>query len=100
MADNPSAVDEEARQQIANTTARVLAIRDVVARLLAYEAMRQDNLRGFWENFSDSTGARIHHVTGGRPVDGPTMQLQETIQREVDWMVAAARKMLPEAGEE
>jgi hypothetical protein len=80
-------------EQFATFMARVLAMRDVVARLLAYEAERAPDKTEFLREISDATDERIHRVTKAQSVDQETLALQEKIRREIDWLVAAARKM-------
>ena len=86
--------DKDARETIALLMARVLAIRDVVARLVAYEAKRWPDPAKLLQDFSEATEIRIHHVTGGRDISPQTLALQEAIRREVDWIVGAARNSL------
>jgi hypothetical protein len=86
--------DKEVREKYALLTARVLAIRDVVARLLAYEAKRWPDPLKLLEDFSEATDSRIHAVTGDRNLSAGAMALQETIRKETDWIVALARDSL------
>jgi hypothetical protein len=46
-----------------------------------------------YEDFSDATAQHLHEVTAGRPLSPGSIALQEAIQKEVDWIVAVARRM-------
>jgi hypothetical protein len=84
-------MDTETREQLALLTARVLGIRDVVARLLACEAHRTPDPDKLLEHFADATAQRLHEVPDD--TEGG-MQAHEAIQSEVDWIVASAKTML------
>jgi hypothetical protein len=85
--------DKQAPEVIATLTLRVLAMRDVLARLLAYEALRHERSEDLLRDFSEATETRIAHVSSARK---PSMMAEEGIRKEIDWIVAAARKMLPD----
>jgi hypothetical protein len=85
--------DEEAREKVIDLTARVLAIREVVARLVAYESLRWPDPTKILENFSDATAEHIYNISRDRPTNVGMIAFQEKVQKEVDWIVAAARKM-------
>jgi hypothetical protein len=74
-------------------TARVLAIRDVVARLLAYESARWEEPALLFNDISDTTAKRIYDLMGKRNLTPATIALQEFIQKEVDFVVTMAQKM-------
>lgn len=92
-------MDKETREAFEILTVRLLAVRDVVARLLAYEAMRHHDPRGLLQHFSDATDHRIDRSGDGLKIGPETMKVQEAARKELDWMVAAARAMI-EAAEE
>jgi hypothetical protein len=85
--------DEELAKSLHLLLARTLATRDVVARLVAYEAARWPDPTKMYEDFSDATAQHLHEVTAGRPLSPGSIALQEAIQKEVDWIVAVARRM-------
>jgi hypothetical protein len=84
--------DTDARDQLALLSARVLAIRDVVARLVAYEANRWPDPNKLLRDFSEAVDARLHSLPPND--DNSMMTLHETIRREVDWIVEAAQSVL------
>ena len=84
--------DTEARAIIKTLTLRVLAMRDVVARLLAYEARRHGDPAELLRDFSEATESRIAQVSSRKP----SLASEEGIRKEIDWIVAAAQKMLPD----
>jgi hypothetical protein len=86
--------DKEARDQLALLTARVLGIRDVVARLLAYEATRATDPTSLLQSFSEATDQRIHWATDGHEATEPALWLVEAMRKEIDWIVAAALKQI------
>jgi hypothetical protein len=86
--------DKEARKLISELALRVLAMRDVVARLVAYEAQRRDDPDELLRDFAEATETHIADVSRRR--GKPSVIGEEGIRKEVDWIVAAARKMLPD----
>jgi hypothetical protein len=92
-------VDEETRDAIALITVRHLVVREMVARLLAYEALRHDDPEGLLRHFSEGVEHSIYRAEEGTEVGPKTMKAQKAAQDESDWMVAAARKMINRAGE-
>jgi hypothetical protein len=85
-------MEDDVREQLALLTARVLGMRDVVARLLAYEADRSPEPIQLLQHFAEATAERTQDVIAGA-TEG-AMLAQETIQKEVDWIVAAAQQMI------
>lgn len=77
-------------------TVRILAIRDVVGRLVAYEARRQSDPRLFYEEISQATGKQLEIATGAEPDDPTVVEFQEALQREVDSIVAMAQRVAAE----
>jgi hypothetical protein len=88
--------DEEARKKIAELAYRVLAQRDVVARLLAYETARWPNQTQLLEDFSSAPLKRLRTLDKGREPSASAIWGEEIMQREIDWIVAAARMMAAE----
>lgn len=88
--------DDLIRDELASLIARVLGIRDVVSRLVAYEASRHSDHEGLFRHISDATASNIYRTEkkDGRPPSRETMILQEQIQNEVDTIVAEARRIM------
>lgn len=78
---------------LAQLTFRVLAMRDVVVRLLAYEAQRWENPDDLFRDFAENIEGRITRVS--TRAQKPSIQSEEGIRKEIDWILAAARKSLP-----
>lgn len=76
-----------------NQKAQILAIRDVVARLVAYEAYRAPDPEGIYQDVSHASDYRIDRLGAGRDLSQDDLKFQEEWRRTVDWIVAAARKM-------
>ena len=69
--------------------ARVIALRDVVVRLVAYEAWRRDDPEPLFQAISGATERRIHRASAERP---PLPEgMHEEVQKTVDLIVRAAR---------
>ena len=81
--------DEEGRV----LSARILAIRDVIIRLLAYEARRHPDQRRLFDEFSTATEEKLQEATGSEPIDETVILFQEMVQKEVDRIVGAARRI-------
>lgn len=77
--------------QIESLQAQVLAIRDVVARLVAYEASRHENPDDLLRDVSEAGDARIDRDT---PPNESQMRMREIMRAQIDWMVAAARGLI------
>jgi hypothetical protein len=90
-------LDEKTREQFILLTLQTLAVRDVVARLLAYEAARREDPMALLRDFSEATDERIHHEAQGLDLGPKTIEAQEILRKEVDWMVNAARVMIDRA---
>jgi len=90
-------MDEETREAITSLTARHLVVREMVARLLAYEALRHDDQEGLLRSFSEGIEHSIFRAQEGTTPGPKTMKAQEDARIESDWMVAAARKMIDHA---
>lgn len=84
-------MNEVDRQMLQETAAGALVIRDVVARLLAYEAKRHPDRRKFFEDFSVATANRIRIAGEGATTDATTMSFQETLQSAIDDILSSAR---------
>jgi hypothetical protein len=82
------AEDERARTDIVALAARSLALRDIVARLLAYEATRADDPNSMLQDFSDAGNKRVARLPQKH------MQYAELIQKEFDWVVLMAKKQI------
>lgn len=85
-------------EEIALVGARLKAVRDVTAILLAYEATRHENADKLFEDITDSMDDRIHRFSNAATTgqDAFSMKLQEATRKELDWIVGAAKKMLSE----
>ncbi len=90
-------MDEETREQIALLSARQLATRETVARLLAYEALRHDDPKGLLQHFSEAADYSIDKNAAGLPIGPAMMKAQEASRSEMDWMVAAALVIIDRA---
>jgi len=87
-------MDEETREAIAILTARQLVVREVVARLLTYEALRHDNREGFLQHLSQSADHSIDQSAAGLRIGPKTIMAQEAARTESDWLIAAVRKLI------
>ena len=79
-------------------SARVLAIRDVVAQLVAFEALRSPNSKDVYQEIADGTAKSIYaqdvrYRREGREAAPEAVAFQEEIQKQVDWIVEAARRI-------
>jgi hypothetical protein len=81
-------------------TARILAMRDVIIRLLAYEARRHPDQRRLFDEFSSATADKLQEATGTEPIDETVILFQEMVQKEVDRIVGAARRIAAATPEE
>lgn len=86
-------MDDETREQYWELNAKILGIRDVVARLLAYRISESGDPDGLLSHFSDSTQDHLISAQKGKEPNAEVIKLQEQIQAQVDWIVAAARTM-------
>jgi hypothetical protein len=84
-------MDEQYRQMLQETAAGALVMRDVLARLLAYEALRHPDQRKFFEDFSVTTANRIKIAGEGATTDATIMSFQETLQLAIDDLLSSAR---------
>lgn len=78
--------------------ATVLAIRDVAAHLLAFEVLRSPNPRDVYQEIADGTARKVYGFASGFQRQGregtpEAVAFQEEIQRQVDWIVEAARRI-------
>ena len=80
--------DQEIAAKMITIRAQTLAIRDVVARLLTYEALRWGDPADALRDISETTD--IHIATMSRT----DVEFEEVIRKEVDWIVSAARMMV------
>jgi hypothetical protein len=81
--------DEVARRQIAILNRQVLAMRDVVSRLLAYEALRHDDPEELFRELSEAVEEKIASLSTRKRA--ASIDLEEGIRKEIDWFVSAAR---------
>ncbi len=87
------------REEFLKLSVQVQALRDVVARLLAYEVARSPNPAKVCADFSDSADSRIHEMTKRGEPTLPVLAIQELFRDEVDWIVDAARTMAAGGGD-
>lgn len=83
--------DDKARRQIVKLTARSLAMRDIIIRLLAYEAKCATNPEVFFQKFMKGTDTAVDKIPADKeesPGGG------EAVRKEVEKIVSFARKML------
>jgi len=90
-------MDEETREAIALLNARQLVVREAVARLLAYEALRHDDPNGILRDFSEAADRSIDRAATALPIGPKTIKAQEAARTESDWLIAAARTMIDRA---
>lgn len=64
---------------------RLIALRAVVAHLLAYEAARSSDPDSLYRQIAENVEGLIARHSHGRPV----MDLEEGVRKEIDWFVAA-----------
>jgi hypothetical protein len=75
-------------------SARVLAVRDVLVLLLAREAERTREPEACFQEMSAAIDRRVHgNIDHGDLTDG-AIRVQEELQRQVDWMLGAARTIV------
>jgi len=89
-------LDEKAiHAEIATLSAKFLSLRDIVARLVAYEATRAPDPAARLNEFSESATAHIFDTEKrmGEVPDLFAMKMSAVIQEEVDWVVEAARRL-------
>lgn len=77
-------------REIEGFAVQIMAIRAVVAPLLAYEAARYENPDDLFRAISEGIEQMLARHTKGSAV----MDLEEGVRREIDWFVAAARSIL------
>jgi hypothetical protein len=71
---------------------RALALRDVLAHLLAHESKKLADPTIMYEKISNAVGTKAKGATETEPLNDPTaIAFQEMIQREVDEIVGMAR---------
>jgi hypothetical protein len=87
-------MDEETREAIVLLSARQLVVREAVARLLAYEALRHDDPNELLQHVSQAADHSIDRNAVGLPIGPATMKAQEVARAESDWLVSAARKLI------
>ena len=87
--------DKEALGGLAELYVMVLAMRDVMTRLVAYEALRHpDGPEGFFHEISEASDARLDEVRKKLGNDSP-LSMEEGVRRNIDLLVAQARLLLP-----
>jgi hypothetical protein len=84
--------DELSSYDPAVLSARISAIADVLSRLLAYEARRQDHPEAFLSDISRAMETQLQKAVENEPLDRDAMTIQEVMQNEVDELVGIARR--------
>ncbi|MGC9954492.1 MAG: hypothetical protein ABSD21_09465 [Rhizomicrobium sp.] len=84
-------MDIELEDRFAALTAQFQGLREVVDRLLAYEARRSSNPSALLEHFSDATNFRNYELAKRSPQSPRAIAYQEALQAEVDGIVSRAR---------
>jgi hypothetical protein len=82
---------DDLTEALSTLTARVFAIRDVVARLLSYETRRWENPNDMYEELLGAPGARDRDAPSTGSSSSETNIAQ--IFREIEGIVAIARRM-------
>jgi hypothetical protein len=85
--------DHDARERLAILNAQLKGIVDVVARLVAYEAARWPNPNQIYQDFAEATALHTDAMSKRRKLTSGAIAFQEEAQKQVDWIVAAARMM-------
>ena len=83
--------DDEARAQILALTARSMAVRDIVARMLAYEAKRSSDPMALLQNYSDHADGKLERAEKASP---ELIETSETLRAETDWILVEAKALL------
>jgi hypothetical protein len=83
--------DPQLRDHILLLTARTVAMRDILARILAHEAQRSDDPDAVLRHYSEAGDARIEHAEKRSP---STFEISEAIRVQTDWILAAAKVIL------
>jgi hypothetical protein len=89
-------IDHETDERLWALTSQVTGLRDVVARLLAYNALGSTDTDRRLKHFAEATSHQIYQVekASGKQLSADAMLAQEQIQAEVDLIVTQARIML------
>jgi hypothetical protein len=80
--------DPSFEDALSNAMARSLAVREVVAVLMATEASRQDDAQAYVARMADILQTRLDELPEG--IGG----LKEKVRVEADWIVGAAQTWL------
>jgi hypothetical protein len=84
-------MDQALYEELRDLRIQVLAIRDVVARLLAYEADRAADPLALLRNFEEGTMRRMEKISSDSQ---GAMNVAEKLQTEVDRIIIMARSAL------
>lgn len=87
-------MNESEREMLRVMSARVLALRDTVAILLAREAKRSNDPESFLAWVGDATDWRAHQIEKKEHLSQDAMANLESVRAESDWLVAAARSLV------
>jgi hypothetical protein len=66
-------------------------LRDIVTRLLAYEASRSGNPEALFKEFMEDTDSRVDAFSADKP---EYLRALEGVRMEVEFIIATARKTL------
>jgi hypothetical protein len=80
----------DVERELDDTFVKLLVIRAIVSRLLAYEAARHREPDAVFCEISEAVEKLLARHTKGIAV----LDLEEGVRREVDWFVAAAKSWL------
>jgi hypothetical protein len=87
--------DEEALDGLAQLYVMVLAMRDVVTRLVAYEALRHpDGPESLLHEISEASDTRLDEVRKKLGNDSP-LNMEEGVRKNIDLLLAQVRLLLP-----
>lgn len=81
----------ELMREIADLRARNMAQRQIIARLLAYVALKEPNPKIVLADFSEAGDLGVDQL---QPENQPTLEIVELMRREKDYLVALARQIV------
>jgi hypothetical protein len=86
-------MSDEEDQMLREIATSVTVLRDIVIQLLAYEAKRHPDQRGFFEGFARATTTKIEKSPKDSPLDVTSLSFQEAVLAELDDILGTARRI-------
>ncbi len=88
--------DNDLKEEVALNGVRLLMMRDIIARLLAYVAMSEPDPEVVLRDFFEAGDTRIDR--SGLLRAGAEARMLAAMQTDKDWIVEAARRIIPPKG--